>query len=312
MTFSFGPGFRFIEEVQEPTRIQKSGGEEACFRLAREMVDLPVIARFTIEGEPCSKARARFTKQGSRVFAYTPEKTKQAEGEVARLFRKSVAGDYDPGNRDITYGVMALFFHGNRQRRDVDNMLKLILDGLNKIAWPDDEQVIEISGRKALVPSEDARTEVVVYRVGYVQRHTMKCERCEKEFPVSLNTKRRFCSRECVYERKKELHAIICETCGKRFFRNSNPKSRYCSSVCAQQKVSVTCNECGKEITRYRYRVREENFCSGTCRDSFRAEVRALAARGVCEQCGKPTSKKEYVRCMEHRRSKWDNEAADE
>jgi len=118
VTFNFGPGFRFIEQYQEPTRIQIAGGEQAVFRLARELVDLPVVARFTIEGEPCSKSRARFTKRGSKTFAYTPEKTKQAEMEVARLFRETVLPDHKPDDKEITYGVMALFYCGNRQRRD--------------------------------------------------------------------------------------------------------------------------------------------------------------------------------------------------
>ncbi|MCW2898779.1 MAG: RusA family crossover junction endodeoxyribonuclease, partial [Streptosporangiaceae bacterium] len=69
-------------------------------------------------------------------------------------------------NSEHTYGVTALFVSGTRHRRDVDNMLKLILDGLNKVAWADDDQVVEVSGRKTYEPlsRDHARTEVVVYR----------------------------------------------------------------------------------------------------------------------------------------------------
>jgi Holliday junction resolvase RusA-like endonuclease len=45
-------------------------------------------------------------------------------------------------------------------------MLKLVLDGLNKVAWADDVQVTEVSARKALALPGQARTEVAVYRPG--------------------------------------------------------------------------------------------------------------------------------------------------
>lgn len=226
----------------DPTRIDISGGEAACFRLVREQRDLPVVARFTIEGEPCSKARARFTKRGSRVLTYTPEKTKQAEEHIAQLFRQVVIQDHEPDDRDITYGVMALFFCGNRQRRDVDNMLKLILDGLNKVAWPDDEQVIEISGRKTLTLEfpDDARTEVVIYRVGKVQYYTATCLRCGKEYRTypSWTDERRlrkYCSPECTYEHRREMNKRSCAACGAEFQRGDRPKSKYCSTECGRK-----------------------------------------------------------------------------
>lgn len=162
----------------QPTRFSEAGDQAACFTLFREAFDAPVVARFTIEGEPVSKSRARFTKRGSKTRTYTPEKTRQAEEKVAWLFRQAARGHKpDP---DSTYGVMALFFAGTRQRRDVDNMLKLILDGLNKVAWADDDQVVEVSGRKSFEnrAPKRARTEVVVYRVGTVYRPTATCEHC--------------------------------------------------------------------------------------------------------------------------------------
>lgn len=126
-----------------------------------------IVAAFTVHGEPVSKARPRFNHRGSKSHAYTPELTKAAESKVAAAFLEQThRRGTDP---DITYGISAHFFNGTRQRRDVDNMLKLVLDGLNKVAFPDDVQVTEVIGRKSFVSKYEARTEVIVYVVGTVE-----------------------------------------------------------------------------------------------------------------------------------------------
>ena len=129
------------------------------FGLLREAIDVRVVARFTIDGEPASKSRARWSPKTGRL--YTPDGTRVAERQVAWTFRQA-APSHTPKPTD-SYGVLAGFFCGTGQRRDVDNMLKLVLDGLNKIAWVDDSQVTEVSGRLQRFNSQP-RTEVVVYR----------------------------------------------------------------------------------------------------------------------------------------------------
>jgi crossover junction endodeoxyribonuclease RusA len=235
-SFKLASGARILDwsEMQGETQIQAAGGDEALFRLWREMIDFPVVARFTVEGEPASKARARFTKRGSKMFAYTPEKTKLAEERVAYLFRASARGYQLDENK--TYGIIALFFCGTRQRRDTDNMMKLILDGLNKVAWPDDNQVVEVSARKELVLPPEARTEILVYEVGEVQRFTISCQECGK--PVitfqswaDRDRGRKFCSTSCTYEYRRKKNTRICARCGKEFW--DRPKSKYCSNECS-------------------------------------------------------------------------------
>lgn len=117
---------------------------------------------FTVEGEPVSKSRARVTRSG---HAYTPKKTRDAEAVIAWEYRRATASPPDP---DGLYSVTALFVSKQRYRRDVDNMLKLVLDGLNKTAWEDDSQVVEVTARKRFAGGvgDAARTEVTVVRVG--------------------------------------------------------------------------------------------------------------------------------------------------
>lgn len=117
-----------------------------------------LVARFTVPGEPFSKARARVV----HGHAFTPERTRVAEAGIAWAFR-AVAGSYTP-TVDTDYAVHVEFYAATRQRRDIDNMLKLVLDGLNGLAWPDDSQVTRVSARKSYVASRDeARTEVAVF-----------------------------------------------------------------------------------------------------------------------------------------------------
>jgi len=50
------------------------------------------------------------------------------------------------------------FYNGNRRRRDLDNMAKLVLDALNKEAYEDDVQVIELTVRKIQTERGKARS----------------------------------------------------------------------------------------------------------------------------------------------------------
>lgn len=283
-------------------RMSEASDDAACFLLFREQWDAGVVARFTIDGEPVSKARARFTNQGSKTRAFTPEKTRNAEEVVAWKFRAAAPG-HKPDS-ESTYGVMALFFSGTRQRRDVDNMLKLILDGLNKVAWDDDAQVVEVSGRKTYEAARPdfARTEVVVYRVGTVHRKTAKCEACDKAYATyeSWESQRRFCSQECGYAWRREQRTRKCQHCSKEFApKNVQAPPKFCSRDCssAAKRKIVTCTGCGTEFSKQTCHVRASNFCSGDCRATHWREHRKAAAKGTCETCSGPTSKKNYRQC---------------
>lgn len=295
------PGKRAPGETFPPL-VSEMSDDAALFMLRREIHDLSAVARFTIEGEPVSKSRARFTKRGYKTQAYTPEKTHQAEQVVGWKFRAAARGHkLDP---EATYGVMALFFCGTRQRRDVDNMLKLILDGLNKVAWPDDEQVTEVSAKKTLALPKDARTEVLIYRIGIVSRFTADCQQCGKRYRTYKchETKgRKYCSTECANAaRRIERPATMttCAGCGTTF--PSSTGRTFCSSDCryANGRTTVTCDGCGEEFTKQKCHVRAKNFCTDKCRDAANCERRQKRACGTCETCGGPTSKKSYRQCL--------------
>lgn len=119
------------------------------------------VAEFSVPGEPVSKARPRVTRHGT----YTPERVKHAEELVAWHFRLAARRHVAAG--DPLYGLEVVFHLWNQGRRDLDNLIKLVLDGLNGVAWLDDSQVNEIKARKQRAATKDlACTDVLVYRTG--------------------------------------------------------------------------------------------------------------------------------------------------
>ncbi|MFD6400775.1 RusA family crossover junction endodeoxyribonuclease [Nocardia sp. NPDC060249] len=245
------------------------GDEQTLFALKREYIDVEVIARFTVDGEPVSKARARFTNRGSKTRVYTPEKTRVAEERVAWSFRE-VAPWHEPDN-EFTYGVMAVFFSDTRQRRDVDNMLKLICDGLNGVAWHDDVQVEEIAGRRGRDLIGNARTDILIYRIGKIQRPEKACLQCKQPFLIYNSTSRqKYCSAQCRSDARKANRVRTCTNCGETFEANPSDESTRCSRKCRTDATTklLVCVGCGTSFRRPQSWVKTDaSWCSRTCQD---------------------------------------------
>jgi Holliday junction resolvase RusA-like endonuclease len=105
--------------------------------------------RFTIPGEPTGKARPRVTKWGT----HTPEKTVLYENLVKTCYDGEM---YDcPLVMEVTayYNIPKSASKKNRElmlnfqllptkKPDCDNVLKIIADALNGIAYKDDSQIV--------------------------------------------------------------------------------------------------------------------------------------------------------------------------
>ena len=113
---------------------------------------------FTIEGEPVGKGRPRHGKYKT----YTPAKTKSVENNIAYLYKVNV-GYYFEGyvklKLDLYYSIAKsdskkkkLMKLNNELRPnkkpDIDNVVKLVADALNEVAYKDDTQLIELECRK--------------------------------------------------------------------------------------------------------------------------------------------------------------------
>lgn len=112
---------------------------------------------FVVFGEPQGKGRPRFTKVGT---TYTPKKTADYEQLVKAAYRKHCKACRFDDDAMIKIEIFA--YYGipksasakkraemlTRKKRpikkpDMDNVLKIIADSLNGLAYKDDTQIVE-------------------------------------------------------------------------------------------------------------------------------------------------------------------------
>lgn len=134
--------------------------------LLTTLAPAPEVIELVIPGVPVAKGRARFrhikTKGGKEFTStYTPAKTRDYENLV-----KMAASDAMMGRPPFAYPIeleVLLYLPvpaswsarkqsaalcgaiAHTKKPDADNCLKAIKDGLNKIAWEDDSQVMRVS-----------------------------------------------------------------------------------------------------------------------------------------------------------------------
>lgn len=130
---------------------------EALPETVQSPVAYTLVAEFTVPGEPVSKARARVTSRGT----FTPARTREAEARVLAAYLASNHLGMIP--KGVLCQMSVMFYNGNRRVRDIDNMLKLVQDALNKHAFEDDSQIVELHGYKQVVSPAEARTEVSLW-----------------------------------------------------------------------------------------------------------------------------------------------------
>lgn len=121
---------------------------------------MKLVAKFTVAGNPVSKARARVGERG----AWTPEAVTVAEDKIRWAFLEQCKGV--EVNHQARYRVMLAYVATDRIRRDVDNLAKLTLDALNGHVWKDDSQVDELSVRRVFVADKTlGKTKIEIYEL---------------------------------------------------------------------------------------------------------------------------------------------------
>lgn len=121
---------------------------------------------FTIYGQPVGKGRPKFSgRYGNTRHAYTPKKTREYEENVKASFLSRFG--MLPFKKDAKLCVeihawyqipkskpkqvkenMRLEIIRPTVKPDLDNVIKIIMDSLNGVAYPDDKQVVEIHAIK--------------------------------------------------------------------------------------------------------------------------------------------------------------------
>jgi Holliday junction resolvase RusA-like endonuclease len=134
------------------------------------------MIKFTIPGPPQGKARAR-TGKG---FAYTPEKTVLYENLIKSVFIQDKCKRVQSEGQPLTMHIRAFYpipksisqkvkdFMLQNQIRptkkpDADNVLKVVADALNGIAYHDDTQIVTAIVEKYY--GEEPRVEVEIWEV---------------------------------------------------------------------------------------------------------------------------------------------------
>lgn len=136
--------------------------------------------KFTVLGEPAGKGRPRFSRQGPFVRTYTPEKTVAYEDLVKLEYHRQCKcfrfDDGQPLDMRVTayYSIpksvskrkrQAMLDHKVRpmKKPDNDNIVKMVQDALNHIAYRDDVQIVDCQLRKFF--SEEPRVVVTIQEV---------------------------------------------------------------------------------------------------------------------------------------------------
>lgn len=131
---------------------------------------------FTVNGAPKGKGRPRFARSGNRIITYTPPETVDYENVVKAAAMQAMRGR-KPVDMPCEVRIMAVFpipkswsAAKKSQARlerilpakkpDADNIIKIICDALNGIAWRDDSQVVRAFVSKCY--DDKPRVEVTV------------------------------------------------------------------------------------------------------------------------------------------------------
>lgn len=135
--------------------------------------------RFVVLGEPKGKGRPRFSKQNGRAF--TPEKTVNYETLVHTEYMAQCNGFRFPDDSMLDLRIIAYYSipkSGSKKvkeqkaaniirptkKPDMDNVVKMIADALNQVAYKDDTQIVDCQVRKFY--SDRPRVEVIIRQIG--------------------------------------------------------------------------------------------------------------------------------------------------
>lgn len=141
-------------------------------------MQLTEILRFTVAGKPVGKARPRFTRRG---FAYTPEKTVRYEAAVRAACMEAMRAQGVYKRVGVPLAIKCAFFFEpprswSKKRRteaadlapydqkpDGDNLLKIVKDALNGVAYDDDKRICSETATKQY--SVANRADITLYEV---------------------------------------------------------------------------------------------------------------------------------------------------
>ena len=140
------------------------------------------IVKLTILGEPESKQRPRYSTYNGYVRTYTPQKTINYESLIVHEYNQKYGKLTFDRNEPVSLVVNAYFGlsksdfgkkglnKSGREKmemgycittKDIDNIVKIIMDALNSICYVDDKQIVVINACKFWT-METPRVEIIL------------------------------------------------------------------------------------------------------------------------------------------------------
>lgn len=133
---------------------------------------------FIIPGAPVGKGRPKFARQGGFVRTYTPEKTATYENLVKVEYERQCESYRFPDGIPLTMHIRAFYSipksaskkkveamtNGDirpLKKPDVDNIVKIIADSLNEVAYKDDSQIVRCTVSKYYATNPRVEVEIL-------------------------------------------------------------------------------------------------------------------------------------------------------
>lgn len=120
---------------------------------------------FQVIGEPQGKARPKFARQGNFVTTYTPKKTVDYERQIKTAYITSTKGYQFSNDKYLCLEIAAYFgipksYSKSKvlcclenkmlpnKKPDIDNIVKVVADALNGVAYKDDKNIVSVIAHK--------------------------------------------------------------------------------------------------------------------------------------------------------------------
>ena len=120
--------------------------------------------RVEIDGKAKGKGRPRFTKKGRFITTYTPKETKDYEKGIKNAVLRAIKDEddnlyykklkmaikviYEPIKSISKKKRNELIGTYYDKKPDIDNIIKSIMDALNKVVYEDDKQIVQLIAEK--------------------------------------------------------------------------------------------------------------------------------------------------------------------
>ena len=121
--------------------------------------------KFTVLGEPQGKGRPKFSRQGGFVKTYTPDKTVLYENLIRTEYLRQCSGQRFADKEPLAMKIWAYYSipaSASKKRQsameageirpvkkpDADNIIKVVADSLNQVAYRDDADLVKVELEK--------------------------------------------------------------------------------------------------------------------------------------------------------------------